>query len=165
MFYQVWYVICHVLHIYANFFMLDANFNAYCIIICLWCAEIIAYYMYINFDTCCMIMLYVKICPCCTTNHLCYTKISIFVVLSFLIFVVSTKISVVVSTKIYVASTQQIYAVSRFVIGSTFSITPYSENLSSLAVACVTTTIHDQAQKLTMVIHNRESPRYIFSYR
>ena len=37
---------------------------------------------------------------------------------------------------IYVASAQQICVASRFVSGSTFSITPYSEKLSSLAVAC-----------------------------
>ena len=64
-------------------------------------------YIYVNFNTCCI------------TIHLCCTKISIFVVLSSLIYVVST----------------QIYVASRFVSSSTFSITPYSEKLSSPAVA------------------------------
>ena len=51
--------------------------------------------------------------------YLCYTKISIFV-FSSLIFVESTQVDVV----------------SRFVSGSTFSITSCCEKLSSLAVAC-----------------------------
>ena len=64
--------------------------------------------------------IYVNLNTCCITIHLCCTKISIFVVLSSLIYVVST----------------QIYVASRFVSSSTFSITPYSEKLSSPAVAC-----------------------------
>ena len=85
---------------------------------------------YVKFKTCCLIIdvLYVKICTYCITIHLCY----ICVALSFLIFVVSTQICVV--------STQQIYVVSKFVDRSTFSITPCSEKLSSLAVACGPTT-------------------------
>ena len=76
-----------------------------------------------------------------TFQKLCFTKIFIFVVLTSLIFVVSTQTHVV-STQIYVVSTQQIYYVaSRNVNGPTFSITPCSEKLSSLAVACGPTTL------------------------
>ena len=81
--------------------------------------------------TCCMIiaMWYVKItCTCCINIHLRYTKISITVVPSFLIFCVSTFICYM--------PTQKIYVVWKFFSGSTFAIIPYSEKLSSLAVAC-----------------------------
>ena len=98
--------LCHVLYIYAMFYIFMSCFIYLCHVL----------YIYVNFNTCCI------------TIHLCCTKISIFVVLSSLIYVVSTQI--------YVASTQQIYVVSRFVSSSTFSITPYSEKLSSPAVAC-----------------------------
>ena len=97
--------LCHVLYIYAMFYIFMSCFIYLCHVL----------YIYVNFNTCCI------------TIHLCCTKISIFVVLSSLIYVVSTQI--------YVASTQQIYVASRFVSSSTFSITPYSEKLSSPAVA------------------------------
>ena len=65
-------------------------------------------YIYVNFNTYCI------------TIHLCCIKISIFVVLSSLIYVLST----------------QIYVATGFVSSSTFTLTPYSEELSSPAVAC-----------------------------
>ena len=50
--------LCNVLYIYANFYLLR----------------------HVNFNTCCMIIhiLYVKICTCCITIHLCCTNIFIF---------------------------------------------------------------------------------------
>ena len=68
---------------------------------------------HVNYNTCCMIIdvLYVEISACSITIHSCFAKISIFVVL-FLSFSV-------VPTKNYVAS--------RFVSGSTFSVSPYGE--------------------------------------
>ena len=69
-------------------------------------------------------VLYVKSSACCITTHLCCTIISIFDALSALIFVASTLI--------YVVSTQQINFAFKFVSGSTFSITPYSDNLTLL---------------------------------
>ena len=108
-----------VLYIYAKFYMLD--FNVYCIIICVWCAEVLSCFTniiscYINFNMRIIGVLYVKSSACCIATHLCYTIISISVALSALIFVASTQI--------YVVSTQQINFAFEFVNGSTFSITP-----------------------------------------
>ena len=116
-----------VLYIYAKFYILD--FNVCCIIICVWCAEVLSCFTniiscYINFNMRIIGVLYVKSSACCIATHLCYTIISIFVALSALIFVASTQI--------YVVSTQQINFAFKFVSGSTFSITPYSENLTLL---------------------------------
>ena len=103
--------LCHYLYIFAmiNIFMYDLYIDA-------------MFYIYVNFNTCCI------------TIHLRCIKISIFVVLSSLIFVLLTQIYVV-STQIYVILTLQIY-VAQNCQQFHFSITPYSEKLSSPAVAC-----------------------------
>ena len=69
---------------------------------------------------------------------LCYPKISIFVLLSSLVFVIWTQ--------------HIIYVALRFVSSSTFSIIPYSEMLSSLAVACGPTTLQD------LTLHGTKTP-------
>ena len=106
---QFWYVAGQVLYTWATFHIFMPWFIYYlCRVLDI----------YVNFDTCCM------------TIHMLglHQDFHFVVVLFYLIYVVSTQI--------YVASTQKIYVASRFVSGSTFSITPYCEELSSPAVAC-----------------------------
>lgn len=131
---HTWYILiccmpCFLYLIICQCFLLHTNFNVYCIIICVWCANILA--CHTNILTCYMSIQFLndKWCEACQNlNMLRHYSFMLYQDSIFLF-----------SSLIFVESTQKDYVVSRFV--SDFSITSCCEKLSSLAVACCPATL------------------------